>query len=177
MKKRWSGLFFAAAAVICVALNFLMYQIYYPTKYFAEISSASAEYSVDEALICALINVESSFNKDAVSSKGAKGLMQIMPSTAASIAAALDESFSEENLFDEETNIRYGAFYIHMLLSQFNFEEAICAYNAGPNKVRSWLNDNNYSSDNIHLDEVPYRETREYLKKVKKNLNYYKNKF
>lgn len=159
-----------------MALSFLMYQIYYPTKYSSQIALASSEYSVGEALIYALINVESSFDKNAVSPKGAKGLMQLMPSTASSIAAVLDEPFLEEDLFDEETNIRYGTYYIHILLAQFDFDEAICAYNAGPSKVRSWLKNPDYSCDGEHLDRIPYPETERYLQKVKKNFSYYKNK-
>lgn len=175
MKKWEGGLFFVAAAALCVALNFLMYSIYFPVKYSEEISLACSEYSLDEPLIYAMINVESSFDKNAVSAKGAKGLMQLMPNTAASIAEALDEPFSEGDLFDEETNIRYGAYYIHMLLKQFNFDEAICAYNAGPSKVRSWLKNPNYSCDGETLGAIPYPETRQYLEKVKKNFYYYKN--
>lgn len=176
MKKWQSGLLFVAAAALCVVLNFLMYSIYFPVKYSEEISLACSEYSVDEPLIYAIINAESSFNKNAVSAKGAKGLMQLMPSTAAAIATALDEPFFEENLFDEETNIRYGTYYIHMLLGQFNFDEAICAYNAGPSKVRSWLKNPEYSHDNETLNRIPYPETRQYLQKVKKNFYYYKNR-
>lgn len=157
-------------------LNFLMYAICFPVKYSEEISLACGEYSVDEPLIYALINAESSFDKNAVSSKGAKGLMQLMPSTAAAIAAALDEPFSENDLFDEEINIRYGTYYIHMLLEQFNFDEAICAYNAGPSKVRSWLKNSEYSCDGETLAVIPYPETRQYLQKVRRNFNYYKNK-
>lgn len=174
MKKWQSGLFFIGAAVFCLALNFLMYSVYYPVKYSKEISLASAEYSVEEPLIYAIVNAESSFDKNAVSFKGAKGLMQIMPSTAEAIAAALEEPFSEQYLFDPETNIRYGTYYLHILLTQFNLDEAICAYNAGPSKVRSWLRSEKYSSDGSCLDVIPYPETQEYLRKVKKNINYYK---
>lgn len=177
MKKWLSGLLFFVAAAFCVALNFLMYQIYYPSRFTDEIALASAEYSIDEPLICAIINAESSFNSEAISPKGAKGLMQLMPSTAQAIATALDEPFCEQKLFDPETNIRYGTYYVRMLLAEFEFDEAICAYNAGPSKVRSWLKNADYSADGKSLSHIPYRETREYLQKVKKSLNYYKNKY
>lgn len=177
MKKWLYGVGFTMLAAICVAMNFLLYTYFYPNKFSAEIALASSEFSVDQALICAVVNVESSFDSTAVSRRGAKGLMQIMPATAESIAQILDEPYSEESLFDVETNLRYGAYYLHYLQSQFDFDEAICAYNAGIGKVKTWLKDAEYSSNGEKLDIIPYGETREYLTKVKKNYNYYKNKY
>ena len=130
-----------------------------------------------EPLICAIINVESGFEKEALSNKGASGLMQLMPETAQSIANALDENFDKEDLFNAETNIKYGSYYIASLLKNFNLEEALCAYNAGPTKVRGWLKNPEYSSDGVTLNVIPYAETRQYVERVKKNINFYQNKF
>lgn len=162
---------------VCLVINFLMYNLYYPLKYQSQIILYAEEYQLDEALICAIINTESSFEETAVSNKGAIGLMQIMPSTAKAISEALDENFDVEQLFSAETNIKYGCYYLSVLLKQFEFEEALCAYNAGPSKVRGWLKNSEYSSDGQHLNSIPYSETRNYVEKVKKNIKFYQNKF
>lgn len=165
------------SALICACITFLFYSLYYPLKFRAQIENTAAEFDLPAALICSIINVESSFNENACSNRGALGLMQLMPETASSIAVALDENFNENMLYDGETNIRYGAYYISSLLKSFEFEEALCAYNAGPTRVRGWLKSPQYSDDGVKLKSIPYSETREYVERVKKNLNFYQKKF
>lgn len=165
------------SALICACITFLFYSLYYPLKFRTQIENTAAEFDLSPALICSIINVESSFNEDARSSRGALGLMQLMPETASSIALALDENFNENMLFDGETNIRYGAYYISSLLKSFEFEEALCAYNAGPTRVRGWLKSQQYSNDGVKLKNIPFEETKSYVERVKKNLNFYQNKF
>ena len=167
---------FVLAVAVCVAATFLMYCAYYPLKYQNYIAEYSSKFNISPALVCAVINAESSFDKDAVSNKGAVGLMQIMPSTAKAISAALDENFDESNLFDVKTNIKYGSFYLSQLLKQFEFDEALCAYNAGMGKVLGWLKNPQYSTDGQHLHTIPYPQTKAYVEKVKKNINFYQNK-
>ncbi len=177
MNKALSIVFFLFATVICVVINFLLYNLYYPLKYENYINLYAQEFSVDKSLICAIINTESSFDKNALSLKGAVGLMQILPSTGKAIAESFNDNFEINLLYDENVNIKYGSFYLSKLLSQFNFDEAICAYNAGPTKVKNWLNNPNYSDDGKCLKSIPYSETKNYLEKVKKNLKFYRNKF
>ncbi len=165
-------LFFGIA--FCLAITFLMYSLAYPIKYKSEVVSAAEKYDLSPALVLSIINVESGFDKNAVSKKGARGLMQLMPETAA--AVSLKDGFDPNALFDVETNLDCGCKYLRYLLGLFSFDEAICAYNAGPTKVRSWLRTEKYSSDGITLKEIPFNETRDYLQKVKKNNAYYKSK-
>ena len=164
------------AATLVVAMTFVMYSFAYPLKYEYFILNSSAQFNVEPSLIASIINSESSFKKDAVSSKGAVGLMQIMPSTASMVAKQL--KLSEYDLFDEQTNIKIGTYYLSTLLSYFNnLEVAICAYNAGPSRVKSWLKNDEYSIDGKTLLNIPYKETQNYLKSVLKNIKFYQNRF
>lgn len=167
--------------IICVLVTFLAsffcyFNILYPKKYSIFINNFSQKYSVDKVLIYSVINTESNFNANATSSKGAMGLMQIMPPTALFIAEQLNiENFNTKNLYNPETNIEFGTFYLNYLLNKFdNIDAVICSYNAGETVVRRWLNDKNYSTDGKTLDQIPYTETSNYLKKVQQNYKVYK---
>ena len=185
---------------IILLLSFIGVIIYdkikYPIKYKEEIELASEEFGVENYVIASIINVESGFDKNSISNKGAVGLMQIMPSTGEWLIKKLisnqgykvaDDDFSvnlinsnkdTSELLDVSTNIRLGTYYFSYLLDKFsNFDVAICAYNAGEGRVNSWLADSNYSSDGKTLKKIPYNETRNYLKKVKLNLQIYQKKF
>ncbi len=163
-------------ATLVVAMTFVMYSFAYPLKYKYFILNSSARYNVEPSLIASIINSESSFKKDVVSNKGAVGLMQVMPSTASMVAKQL--KLSEYDLFDEETNIKIGTYYLSTLLSCFdNMEVAICAYNAGPSRVKSWLKSDECSHDGKTLFNIPYPETEKYLESVLKNIKFYQNRF
>lgn len=152
-----------------------LYGYVFPMKYSEEISYASQKYGVDEAVIYSMINIESHFNKSAVSSKGAVGLMQVMPSTAEMVANNLN--IQEIDLTIPQQNIEIGTAYISSLLNRFkNLETALCAYNAGPTNVSSWLKNKDYSKDGESLDSIPFEETRNYVTKFLRNYNYYKTK-
>jgi soluble lytic murein transglycosylase len=175
-KKGKVGYFIAF--FVCVALiiggAFLLYQLKYPIQYEEFIVKYSDEYSLDKTLVCSLINEESSFNTKAVSSRGAIGLMQITPSTGEFIATKLDEDYAEENLYDPETNIRYGCFYLDYLRTKFVDEEVyLSAYNAGETTVKLWLANNTLSSDGVTLDTIPYKITREYTQSILNGKKHY----
>ncbi len=107
--------------------------ILYPLDYDAYIIKYSKDYNLDPALVSGVIYTESRFNKDSVSRVGARGLMQIMPSTGRSIASKLGESFNADNLFDPETNIRYGCWYLNYLFGNYpdNQNAVLAGYNGG----------------------------------------------
>ena len=94
------------ALTICLIGTYLLYRVRYPVKYEAEIKSACAEFGVDETLVRAVIWTESKFRPDAESKAGAKGLMQLMPSTARFCAGLCGAEFDENELKDPQTNIR-----------------------------------------------------------------------
>ena len=121
-------------------------------KYSAEIAKASEKYNVPEKLIAAVMKKESNFNPSVVSSAGASGLMQLMPSTASYLGV--------NDRFDPEQNIMGGAKYLRKMLDQFdnNIETALAAYNAGPGNVKKYGG------------IPPFKETQNYVTKV---LNYF----
>ncbi len=171
-----------AFSFIAVSMLFLsvfgvncFYGYLFPTKFKEEVASASTSFGVDRAVIYSVINVESGFQKDAVSRKGAIGLMQLMPDTANEIAQKLDiKSFDLKNPQD---NITLGTFYFSTLKKRFKDEKtALCAYNAGPSNVSLWLLNKKYSDDGKTLKNIPFKETREYIEKINKNLKYYSKK-
>jgi len=142
-------------------------KIRHPIAYSDIVESCSTEYSVPEKVIYAVISVESSFEKDAVSSAGACGLMQLMPDTFIWLGEKNGEELSEAMIFDPEYNIKYGTMYLAMLIKEFgSLETALAAYNAGPTRVRLWLSDNEISADG-KLVNIPIDETKYYINKVK----------
>lgn len=138
----------------------------YPQSYSELVTRYAEEYSLPEELIYAVIRTESAFKPEAVSPAGAQGLMQIMPDTKEWIEFRLKIE-SETDIFDPETNIKYGTYLLSYMLNQFGNEEcALAAYNAGGNKVKNWLSDTRYSDDGVTLKDIPYSETARYVKKV-----------
>jgi len=118
--------------------------------------AAASRYGVDAELIASVMEVESNFNPKAISAKNARGLMQLLPETAARLGV--------KDIFDPKENIDAGTHYLHDLLQLYNNDLtlALAAYNAGPDKVQKYG------------DVPPYRETQSYLKQVKRK--YQKNK-
>ena len=164
------------ALIVSVIGFFLVVSFYkrhvYPVKFQEEIEKCCKDYDLDKMLVYSIINVESSFNTNAVSPKGAIGLMQILPSTAQFISVKLN--VKDYDLKDPRTNIRFGCYYVRYLLNKYSQRDtAVCAYNAGEGKVNEWLKNANYSKDGKTLYHVPYKETREYLEKINKNYKRY----
>lgn len=142
----------------------------YPLTYTETISQMSDTYGVTPSLIAAVIRTESRFDPTAVSHAGAVGLMQLTPETfawAQSRAGAKD-TLGEEALTDPKVNIQYGTVTLSLLYDMFEDETAaLAAYNAGQGTVKKWLVDERYSSDGVHLTAIPYKETAQYVKRVK----------
>ena len=151
----------------------------YPRSYSDYVNKAAKAYDLDPNLIYAVIRTESSFNPDAGSEAGACGLMQITPETLDTYMHIRGESneYTYEDLFDPAVNIDYGCYILRDHLDTFGDEEcAVAAYNAGPGNVSNWLNDPNISEDGKTLitENIPYDETRDYVKKVEDTKNVYK---
>ena len=148
----------------------------YPQEYKDIVSQASEKYNLDEALIFAVIRTESSFNPDAVSSANAMGLMQITKDTFFFVNDKdARGDLSVELLFEPEVNIDTGAYFLSWLINDFgNLDTAIAAYNAGRGNVKKWLSDEQYSNDGITLHDIPFKETKNYVRKVKSAYEIYK---
>lgn len=139
----------------------------YPLSYYDDIEKYSDEYGVDKELIYGIIKTESNFRESAISPAGAIGLMQIMPSTLEWLVTYYtDDDLEKLDLYDVETNIKYGTLYLSILLNRYKSKSAvICAYNAGIGNVDNWLENSNYS-DGINIINVPFTETSNYLDRV-----------
>jgi len=127
-----------------IAIMFaILFTVVYPLKYRAEITSASEQFGVDRVLIASVIRAESGFDPGAISNKGAVGLMQVLPTTAAYINTRMNLGFTGPiTLTDPATNITIGTAYLRYLLDRFeDMRTAIIAYNAGEGRVQNWLMD------------------------------------
>lgn len=131
----------------------------------------AAEYNLRPAFVAAIIRNESSFRTDAESSVGARGLMQLMPDTAKWIAGKIgDSNYSFDHLYDAETNIRYGCWYLNYLSKLFRGDAVLVssAYHAGQTTVTRWLSDKSISSDGVTIpvDKLPDGPTKQYAGRV-----------
>lgn len=153
-----------------------IYELMYPLYYRDIITSESFQRNIDPCLVFAVIRQESVFNPDAVSSAGAIGLMQMMPSTGAALARELGKPFSIDTLYRPPANIRYGIFYLRKLLDQFNENEvlALASYNGGPPNAREWYVRNRDKDLDLFIEDIGFSETRNYVKRVLANYWFYR---
>ena len=150
-------------------------QTVYPRQYVNLVEENAKSFKIDESLLYALIKTESGFDKNAVSSVGAKGLTQITPDTFSWLQTKTGEEYEEDALFEPEISIYYGAYFLDMLLEEFgNTETALAAYHAGRGKVNEWLSDPRISPDGVVLENIPYEDTAGYVKRVVRNYKKYK---
>ena len=171
------NIFFILAIIIILFTSLIIEKntinkILYPRKYSEHVQKYSKEFGLDENLVYSVIKVESKFRKDAISHKGAKGLMQISDITREWAKEELN--LGEIDIFDPETNIKIGCWYLSKLYREFGrLDLVIAAYNGGSGNVTKWLNDYTYSKDGKSLDLIPFEETSMYVKKITKNYKMY----
>lgn len=149
---------------------------FFPLKYTDYIEQYSTEYGLDSLLVVSLINAESRFDPNAVSSKGASGLMQLMQITADWGAEEIGiDDYSYADICDPELNIRIGCWYLSKLIAQYdgNVDTALAAYNAGSGNVSQWLEDPEKSGDGNSLHTIPFPQTDDYVKKINRNMKIY----
>ncbi len=152
-------LFFAAKQPV---LEYL-----YPQKYSEYVEKYAKEYNIDEYLLYSVIRTESSFDPNAVSVAGARGLTQITEDTFNWLLTKTGESYDFDDLFDAELSVKYSALFLSILHSEYNcMKTEIAAYHAGMGHVSSWLGDSQYSEDGINLITTPISDTNHYISKV-----------
>lgn len=148
----------------------------YPYPFRETINFYANRYDVDQDLILGVILAESKFKENAQSVHGARGLMQIMPETAKWIARQIeDDGFSEDKLYNPKMNIKYGTWYLSELKEEFHGNEilALAAYNAGRGNVHEWMKEYGWDMNFNDYKQIPFPETREYVKNVLKNKEQY----
>lgn len=153
--------------------NVVLKNIY--TKQYEEcIYRCSERCEIDPLLILAIIRVESNFKEDSVSLSQAKGLMQLMDSTADELATKLnmDEDY---DIFNADTNIELGTTYMSNLLTYYNnnLYLALAAYNAGIGNVNKWIEKGTIKKDGSDIENIPFKETRNYVRKVLRDYRIY----
>ena len=166
--------------VIIIAKVFNIEQIIlqniYPKKYEEYVEKYAEENNIDPLLIFSIIKAESNFKENAESSSGAVGLMQLMEETAKVIAESMDEPISEkEDLKEAETNIKIGIKYYSILQKNYdgNMLLALTAYNAGIGNVNTWIKNGIIKSDGSDIENIPYKETNMYVRKIIRNYKMY----
>jgi soluble lytic murein transglycosylase len=166
----------AISIVFGFLFDFVLTKIEYaiypkPEEYVKYVERYSEEFGVPENIIWAVIKTESGFNASAVSDVGAVGLMQLTESTFIEISnQRLKDGFDPGMRYDPETNIRYGTYYLSYLYARYmDWDTALAAYNGGLGKVDEWLGEAN----KLSIDDIPYKETKNYVKKVNSARNKY----
>ncbi len=140
-----------------------------------EINAAGVMFGVDPLLVEAVIKRESNMNPDAVSNKGAVGLMQIMPKTAGEISGQIAfPGYSEDSLKDPAVNTVFGTFYLAKLLAYYdnNLILALAAYNAGIGNVDKWIARDKEIAKKI--SRIPFKETKRHVRAIIITYNFYK---
>lgn len=139
----------------------MFFNFLFPLKYKKEIKDISYSCGIDPAFVASIIKVESNYKKNAISSKGAVGLMQIMPSTA--LAFGYNDFKIEESLKDPLYNIMIGVLFLKYLFDKYGDEVTVLAcYNAGEGSVIRWLN----GEKKLSVDKIEYKETYDYVNRV-----------
>ncbi|MCX8065106.1 MAG: transglycosylase SLT domain-containing protein [Candidatus Hydrogenedentes bacterium] len=153
--------------------NFIMF----PLPYFEVLTDISRRYGVDPFLIWSIMRQESTYRTDVISSSDARGLLQVLPSTARWVVEKKMVKVEKDPVLWRvpEHNIEIGVAYFKYLLERFdgNVIYAISAYNAGPGKITQWLSNRKFSDLEDFIENIPYMETRNYVKKVLGNYSAY----
>lgn len=180
----------AAAAVLLILLAAAAYFGYdayrksvheyllasHPLRYSEYVEKYAEKYGIDKYIIYAFIKTESGFDPDAVSSTGARGLMQLMETAFDWVKFRLGDGdeVTYDDMFDPETNIRYGAYMVSYLTDYFGCTDtAAAAYFSGIGEVSGWMSDPECSSDGVHIDSYPSKNAAHYVNKINNALNTY----
>jgi soluble lytic murein transglycosylase len=149
------------------------FRLVYPAAYRHLVQASATEFAVSPLLMLAIMRQESAFATRALSSANARGLMQIIPPTATRIADALGlDGDAVEQLNDPPVNVRLAGWYLAELVRKYrgHVALAVAAYNGGPRAVSRWVDANPGMPTDEFLEEIPYRETRQYVRHVLDNL-------
>ncbi|WP_375773243.1 transglycosylase SLT domain-containing protein [Archangium gephyra] len=150
---------------------------FYPRAFANAVESEATRYQVSPFLVWAIMRRESAFRPEVASAADARGLMQVIPPTARAIAKKLSEPEpAPAELFSPSLSIRYGAWYLAQLMKRFSHPAlAAAAYNAGPDAAVKWVKEKGALPLDLFVEEIPFRETRGYVKQVLADLYLYQS--
>jgi soluble lytic murein transglycosylase len=154
------------------ALPAEIWSLLYPEAFWDLVRRNADANHLDPYLVMALIRQESGFDPKAVSGPGARGLMQLLPPTAKELARGPRSSGGHRrasgNLFDPDYNLRVGCRFFSEMIREFHgsLEQALAAYNAGPDRLKQWLNGHSFSEPAAFVESIPFPETRTYVQTV-----------
>ena len=169
-------------ALIILLLIFVLFKLkdevlkkLYPIEYSEYVYKYSEENNIDPLLVFSIIKAESNFKRSATSNSGAIGLMQVMPETAKEMLEIIgDDYIIKEQLYNPEQNIKIGTKYYSWLYKKYNNPQlVIAAYNAGIGNVDKWISDGIIKEDGSDLENIPYKETNNYVRKILRNYRIY----
>lgn len=168
-------IFLACFKVFNVEEKIMLYL--YPIKYEEYVYKYSEELNIDPMLTFAIIKTESNFDANIESKSGAIGLMQLMDKTAQEQAEKLKIEYTKEMLYDPEINLKLGLNYFNMLFDYFNqnYVLAFAAYNAGLGNVQKWIKEGIIKEDGSDIENIPFKETNMYVRKIIRNYEIYKD--
>lgn len=160
-----------------VRIQDIIIKAIYPQKYSEYVEKYALEYGVDSMLVYAIIKAESNFKPNIKSSSNAMGLMQLLDETAKETAKKIGIDYTEGCLYDPETNIRLGIKYYSELLEEYdnNYMLALTAYNAGTGNLKKWIEQGIIKPDGSNIEDIPYKETNNYVRKIVRDYNIYKD--
>ena len=165
-------LVFSLAKILKIENIFL--EKMYPIEHQEYVEQYAEQFGVDPFYIYSIIKAESNYDSSASSSKGALGLMQLLPATATEIAESLGVEITEEAIYNPEINIMLGTKYFSNLLKAYgNVMLALAAYNAGPGNVTKWISEGEIKKDGSDIENIPYKETNMYVRKIVQNYRIY----
>lgn len=145
----------------------------YPQKYTDIVEKYADVYKVPRDICYAVIRTESGFDPTAVSSAGAVGLMQMMPATFADLTARTGDNYETGMLYDPDTSIRYGVYYLSMLYARYGvWDTAFAAYNCGMGRVDGWIAEGKVDESG-KLTGIPLEETANYVARVNRAIEKY----
>ena len=149
----------------------------YPQRFTEYVEYYAGKYGIDPMILYAFIRTESNFDPNADSDAGARGLMQITEVTFdwIKMKIAPKESLTFDDLYDPETNIRFGSYFVSYCLDRYSghLATAAAAYHSGVGTVDGLLGQEAYSTDGVTLDHYPYPQMRLYVKKITESYQHY----
>jgi len=165
-EKQW---YFHAIRTLSAAGYWDELELRFPLAWRQELQQTALEHKLHPSWVFAIARQESAFRQDARSSVGALGLMQLMPATARETARRFGIGLkNDQEILLVRTNVALGSAYLTQLQAQFNGNRVLtfAAYNAGPSRVRRWLQDAGHLPWDIWVESIPFDETRQYVQNV-----------